>query len=59
VRILIVPNLLIHYIKFDKDYRKKQEQEIEYDLCGFKMDKYTGGCQFKCFRSGLEISVSE
>jgi DNA-directed RNA polymerase subunit RPC12/RpoP len=57
MKILIVPNLLIQYVSLEDN--EKSEQKVDCDRCGFKMDKYTGGCQLKCFRCGLEITISE
>jgi hypothetical protein len=58
MKILIVPNLLFQYVKLEED-KESPKQKIDCDRCGFKMDKYTGGCQLKCFRCGLELTISE
>jgi len=58
MKILIIPNLLFQYVKLEED-KESLKQKIDCDRCGFKMYKYTGGCHLKCFRCGLELTISE
>jgi len=58
MKILIVLNLLFQYIQLDED-KENPVQKIYCDNFGFEMDKYIGGCMLKCFRCGLEQTISE
>ena len=58
MKILIVPNLLLQYIKIDDMEGNKSKQKIECIRCGFKMGEITV-CQLKCFKCGSELICSE
>jgi hypothetical protein len=58
LKIVIVPNLLIHYIKLDESKEGNSKQKIECIKCGFIMGEYTV-CHLKCFKCGLELTDSE
>lgn len=58
MKILIVPNLLLQYIKLDDVDEGKSKQKIECIRCGFKMGEITV-CQLKCFRCGSELISSD
>ena len=54
MKILIVPNLLLQYIKLDDVEEDKSKQKIECIRCGFKMGEITV-CHLKCFKCGSEL----
>ena len=58
LKILIFLNLLSHYIKLNED-KENSKQKIDDDNCGFEKEKYTVACHLKCFRCGLEMTLSE
>jgi hypothetical protein len=58
MKIVIVPNLLIHYIKLDESKEGDSKQKIECIKCGFIMGEYTV-CHLKCFKCGSELTDSE
>jgi predicted Zn-ribbon and HTH transcriptional regulator len=59
MKILVVPNLLLHYIKLeDTDDEDKLKQKIECIRCGFKMGEIAV-CHLKCFRCGSELISSD
>jgi hypothetical protein len=58
MKILIVPNLLLQYIKLDDVEEDKSKQKIECIRCGFKMGEITV-CHLKCFKCGSELISSD
>ncbi len=58
MKILIVPNVLLQYIKIDDMEEDKSKQKIECIRCGSKMGEITV-CQLKCFKCGSELICSE
>jgi hypothetical protein len=59
MKILIVPNLLLQYIKLeDADDEDQSKQKIECIRCGFKMGEITV-CHLKCFRCRSELISSD
>ena len=58
MKILIVPNLLLQYIKIDDMEGNKSKQKIECIRCGFKMGEITVS-HLKCFKCGSELRGSD
>jgi Zn ribbon nucleic-acid-binding protein len=58
MKILIVPNLLLQYIKLEDADEYKSKQKIECIRCGFKMGEITVS-HLKCFKCGSELRGSD